>query len=66
LGGRGGTDGLYFAIRNYYCLVFLRRCSRSINDSDVVENENLYINADEVRDITRPLGLRNRNRGNKQ
>jgi hypothetical protein len=64
LGGRGGTDGLYFAIRDHDRLVFLRRRARSIDDSDMAKHEHWCINAYEVSNTTRFLGLRNRDRGN--
>src|SRR5271156_4757181 len=57
LGGRGGTDGQYFAIRDHDRLVFFRRCTSSINDSDVVKNEDGRVDTYKVRDITRLLGL---------
>ena len=47
-------------------LVFLRRRARSIDDPDMVENEDWCINGYEVRDTTRFLGLGNRDRGNEQ
>jgi hypothetical protein len=66
LDGRGGADGLYFAIRDHDRLVFLRRRARTIDDPDVVKNEDWCINTDEVRDATRLLYLRNHDRGNEQ
>ena len=55
-----------FAIRDHDRLVFLRRCTRPIDDSDVVKNEDWCIDTHEVRDITRLLGLGNCDRRNKQ
>src|ERR1017187_5429977 len=66
LGGRGRTDGLYFAIRDHNRLVFLPRCTSSIDDSDVVKNEDWRIDTYKVRDITRLLGLGSSGRSDKQ
>jgi len=40
LGGRSVADGLYFAIRDHDRLVFLCRCSGSVDDPDMVKNED--------------------------
>ena len=40
LGGRSGADELYFAICDHDRLIFLRRRTRSIDDSDMVKNED--------------------------
>jgi hypothetical protein len=66
LGGRLRADELYFAIHDHDRLVFLGRRTRSIDDSDMVENEDWCINAYEVRAATRLLRLRNSDRGNEQ
>jgi hypothetical protein len=58
------ADELYFAVRDYDRLVFLRRRTCSIDDPDMVKNEDSCINAYEVRDARRLLCLRNSNRGN--
>src|SRR5208282_4867127 len=58
LGGRGWADGLYLAICDHDRLVVLRRCTRSIDDSDVVENEEWRIDSYEFRDIRCLLSLR--------
>jgi len=64
LGGRIRADELYFAVRDRNRLVFLRRRTRSIDDSDMVKNEDWCINAYKVRDATCLLCLRNSDRGN--
>jgi hypothetical protein len=57
---------LYFADRDHDCLVFLRRRTRTIDDSDMLKNEDWSIDADEVRYATRLLCLRNGDRGKEQ
>lgn len=66
LRGRLRADELYFAIRDHDRQVFLCRCDRSNNDSEVVKNEPGCTDTHEVREITRLLGLGNGGRGNKQ
>jgi hypothetical protein len=40
---------LYFAVRDHDCLVLLRWRTRTIDDSDMLKNEDWSIDADEVR-----------------
>ena len=63
LGGLLRADELYFAVRDHDCLVLLRRRTRTIDDSDMLKNEDWSIDADEVRYATRLLCLRNGDRG---
>jgi hypothetical protein len=49
LGGLLRADELYFAVRDHDCLVLLRRRTRTIDDSDMLKNEDWSIDADEVR-----------------
>jgi hypothetical protein len=63
---RSRPDGLYLSVCDDHRLVFLRSSTRSINYSHVIQNEDRCINTDEVNDINRLRGLRNRDRGNEQ
>jgi len=52
--------------RDHDCLVLLRRRTRTIDDSDMLKNEDWSIDANEVRYATRLLCLRNGDRGKEQ
>ena len=50
--------GLNLAMSDHDRLVFLRHCTRSIDNSNVVENEDWRVYSHESCDVTRLLGLR--------
>jgi len=62
--GRSRADGLDLSIRDHERLVFLRCCARAINHADVLKNEDGRIDSYKRSDITRLLGLGQRNRTN--
>jgi hypothetical protein len=66
LGGLLWTDELYFAVRDHDCLVLLRRRTRTVDDSDMLKNEDWSIDADDVRYATCLLCLRSGDRGKEQ
>ena len=66
LRGPRRADGLYFSIRDHDRLIFLRRCTGSIDDPDMVKNEDWRIDTHEVYDIGCVLGLCDCDGGNQE